>query len=463
MRINLFRKPLQFIIPLIILSITLSCLSFGSFPPNPVDEYKSPNEVLVTEPVYGSDGYIFLEDYSDTDPAWSPDGKYIAFSSNRDGDYDIYIMEADGSNLFNATADPSPLLTSILYMIKKSGDRWPSWSPDGSKIVFSSAQDNIMMQSIELNIFSMKVEGTEVINLTDTLDVDGIPDWAPDGNQIVFVSDRDPDTNIYLMDSDGTNVIQLTDIECDNDFPKWSPDGNRIAFESNRDGNHDIYLMNNDGSEIIRLTSESSEDQQPSWSPRGDQIAFSSDRDGDYEIYIMDADGSNITQVTNNEINDLDPAWSPDGNKIAFRSNLDEGWRINIIDVDGSNLLQLTGGPVEVPATENSVFHLNKGISHLYRYVSSGEGSIEQAIEALNESISLNETLAEAYLARGLAYLLRCEFSWAHLHLSEVKVFERNDNCPDYNRAIADLETAIKLGLAPGVEPGAANLLEKLK
>lgn len=463
MSCKLFPKPLKFLIPLLSISITLSCLSFGGIPPNPIDEYKSPNESLMRDVGYGSDGYIFFDDYFDHNPYWSPDGSQIAFTSSRDGDTDIYIINADGSNLYNVTADPSPLLTAMLYMIKKSKDDWSSWSPDGGKIAFSSAQDNIMMQTVEMNIYSSDVDGYNVINLTDTLEVDGVPRWSPNGNQLVFVSDRDQGTNIFVMDSDGSNVVQLTDKECDNDFPSWSPDGNLIAFESNCNGNYDIYSIKIDGSETEQLTDAPSIERQPFWSPVGNQIAFVSDRDGDNEIYLMDPDGSNITQMTNNEVDDWDPALSPDGRRIAFSSQIEEGQRIFLIDIDGSNLVQLTGGPVESPAAKNSIYYLNYGLFNLYHKIAYGDGSLDKAIEAFNQALNLDEELAEAYLGRGIAYLNRCDFMWLHTFGTDVKVIERNDACQDYNQAISDFETAIELGLAPGVHPGAINLLEKLK
>ena len=443
--------------------IMLVCLSFGGEPPQYTDKYRSPNDSLTEDAIYGSDGYVFRDDYMDTDPDWSPDGKQIIFSSNRDGDADIYIMDSDGSNLFNATPDPSPLLTSVLYLIRKSSDGWPSWSPDGNVIAFSSARDNIMMGSVEPNIMSMHADGLQVTNLTNTIEVDGVPDWSPSGEKIVFVSDREPGTNIFVMDSDGSNVVQLTNMKVNNDFPRWSPDGSQIVFDSDRDGNYEIYLMETDGSKITRITNDPAKDEQPCWSPDGDQIAFSSDRDGDFEIYIMDADGSNITRVTENDIDDWDPAWSPDGKKIALRSKTDEGWRIFTVNVDGSNLVQLTGGPIEVPAAENSIYYLNLGISTLYRRIADGDGSFETAIEALNKAIALDETLAEAYLARGMALLNRCGMTWAHVVGTQIRLFEYDGYCEDFDQAIADFETAIELGLAPGVQPGAENLMGKLK
>ena len=129
---------------------------------------------------------------------------------------------------------------------------------------------------------------------------------------------RDGNYEIYVMNADGSGQTRLTNNPADDDYPAWSPDGTKIAFTSDRDGNDEIYVMNADGSGQTRLTNNPADDQYPAWSPDGKKIAFDSDRDGNYEIYVMNADGSGQTQLTNNPANDKYPAWSPDGKKIAF-------------------------------------------------------------------------------------------------------------------------------------------------
>lgn len=424
------------------------------------------NEISDSNPTIGSDGYIFLESYSDLTPDWSNDGSKITFVSNRDGDHDIYIMDSDGSNLINATADINPSLIQMLFMIRKTNDMTPTWSPDGKMIAFSSSRDNFLMSQEYFNIMIMDVQDLQVNSLTEGIVTDTFPDWSPAGDQLVYGSNNVNSYDIFNINSDGTDaysmILQPCD-KCENWYSRWSPDGEWIAFNSDRDGNIEIYIMNPEGKDVRRLTNDPGEDSMPSWSPNREQLAFVSNRDGDFEIYTMDIDGSNIHQITDNDVFDLYPAWSPDGNKIAFSHDVNEGRRIFVINVDGTNLQQLTGGPIEVPPIENSIYYLNKGVFNINRYLSEHEGSYEDAFEPLDKAISMNNRLAEAYLARGLALLLRCRINWGHKLGLEVQVYDRNDSCVDFNAALDDLETAIELGLDPEVQKSTESLYSKLK
>ena len=231
-------------------------------------------------------------DASDTFPRWSPDGQRIAFDSRRDGNWEIYVMNADGSGVTRLTDNDA-------------NDGYPSWSPDGQRIAFMSDRDG------NLEIYVMNADGSGVTRLTDNEANDGVPSWSPDGRRIAFRSYRDGNFEIYVMNADGSGVTRLTDNDADDGRPSWSPDGRRIAFESGRDGNWEIYVMNPDGSDVTRLTDNDASDRYPSWSPDGGRIAFHSSRDGNWEIYVMNADGSDVTRLTDNEANDLYPSWSP--------------------------------------------------------------------------------------------------------------------------------------------------------
>lgn len=426
------------------------------------DHYRSPNHDLLVNVDAGSDAYIFYNDYYDTNPVWSPDGSQIAFTSNRDGDNDIYIMDANGENLKNITLDPSPQLTSLMYIIDKSNDGWPAWSPDGNLIAFSSGRDNIMMRSVDLNLYLMKPDGSQVRNLTYTGVDEGVPGWGPDGKKLVLAQVVNDSVNILTINRDGKGSLVLTDTQDNNNYPSWSPDGSRIAFESDRDGDFDIYLMDPDGTNLVQLTDLPGDETRPAWSPDGEQIALACDRDGDMEIYLMGKDGSNLVQLTENEVYDSDPNWSPDGKYLVYQSNQPGKMRIFRIEIATKEITQLTGGPVEDLPGEDGIYFLHQGIAQLWMTAGTENGSYSDVVHTLTESIRLELEIGESYLARSLAYLFDCEFIWSHRIGTEIQILHREDKCSEYPLAIADLEKALELGLAPGVQPGAESLLAGL-
>jgi TolB protein len=187
-------------------------------------------------------------------------------------------------------------------------------------------------------IYVMRSDGSDPVQLTDNQAKDTSPVWAIDGRHIAFVSDRDGNREVYVMNADGNEQLNLTAHPAEDWTPAWSPDGQRIAFSSFRDGNWEIYVMNADGSDPERLTQNRALDYGPSWSPAGHRIAFVSDRDGNLEIYIMDVAGGQPTRFTDDPATDQDPAWSPDGTQIAWASYRDDNMEIYIANVDGSEM-----------------------------------------------------------------------------------------------------------------------------
>ena len=243
----------------------------------------------------------------------------IAFVSDRDGNNEIYVMNADGSGVRRLTDN-------------QANDLAPSWSPDGQRITFVSDRE----------IYVMNANGSDVRRLTNDPAGDWGPDWSPDGQRITFVSDRDGNNEIYVMNADGSGVRRLTDDPADDLNPIWSPDGRRIAFVSDRDGNNEIYVMNADGSGVRRLTNDPLDDWWPDWSPDGQRIAFVSGRTGDWNIYVMNTDGSDVRYLTDDLASDSQPSWSPDGRRIAFVSDRDGNRQIYLMNADGSSQIRLT-------------------------------------------------------------------------------------------------------------------------
>jgi TolB protein len=427
------------------------------------DPYRSPNKSLRQDLKLGSSGHIFYDRYDDRSPTWSPDGTKIAFSSNRDGDYDIYVINQDGSDLRNLTSDPSGALATLLFLLDKSIDVWPAWSDEGDRIAFASSRTNIMMRSEPLDLVIMQSDASQVVQLTDTIDMDGLPAWLPGGDELVFVSERNEGAQIYRISSSGGDPVRLTHEGNDNDYPDVSPDGRWIAFESDRDGDSDIYVMQTDGSVLVQLTDDPGDDGQPSWSPDGEWIVFASNRDGNYELYMMDAEGESLRQLTDSGPREAEPAWSPKGDKIAFSALSSEGWRIFIIDSDGSNVTPLMSEQGESPPAENAIFYLHQGLARYGRHLRSGEGDLDPAIWSFESAIDLDPELAEAYLGRGMALLFRCEIIWSHRNSAELQMLQENEACIDIDSAVADIEKALDLGLAPALRPGVQNLLELMQ
>ena len=185
------------------------------------------------------------------------------------------------------------------------------------KIAFTSDRDG------NSEIYSMNADGTGQTNLTHNPALDYGPAWSPDGSRIAFTSDRDASNgyDVFVMNADGSGVVNLSHNPGLDWAPAWSPDGSKIAFTSYRAGGGEIFVMNADGSGVVRLTDNAAYDRHPKWSPDGTRIAFESQPSaGDWEIKVMNADGSGVTQVTNNSSGDFEPDWSPDSTRIAWRT-----------------------------------------------------------------------------------------------------------------------------------------------
>ena len=258
----------------------------------------------------------------------------IAFASARGGDLDIYVMDEDGSNVTQLTNHPHT-------------DSGPVWSPDGTRIAFSSLRDDPMNIDRNWEVYVMDANGGNPVRLTQEPLVDGLPAWSPYGNRIAFASNRHGTGDIYVMNDGGGNVRRLTHDDTNRSpydwAPAWSPSGRFIAFESTRGGRgSDIWLMNSDGTKPVLLAKPPAHDTSPSWSPDGMQIAFAS-RDGEnftWEIHRIDVDGGGLQNLTNNAANDTRPAWSPSGEQIAFSSDRDGDYDIYVMSRDGGKRAQ---------------------------------------------------------------------------------------------------------------------------
>jgi Tol biopolymer transport system component len=240
-------------------------------------------------------------------PAWSDDGRYIAFISDDKGNNDIFITSwvnlGDPEYLTNITKSPDV----------KEGS--PCWSPDGRQIAFNSLRrGNWGIFTAELMVYDDYVDPVLLRQrrLTSNNRYEGHPDWSPDNEWIAYTSDRGFRWQIYLSHVSGARTLPMTGTTNlrSTAYPAWSPDGSRIAFASTFSGSWDIYVMDTDGSDLLQLTSHPGQDWHPSWSPNGEWLVFISDRSGNNDLFITEVDGMNLIQVTDTDVVEDAPAWN---------------------------------------------------------------------------------------------------------------------------------------------------------
>jgi Tol biopolymer transport system component len=290
-------------------------------------------------------------------------GGRIVFASKRDDNYDIYVMNADGTDQRRLTNHPRE-------------DGRPAWSPDCRQIAFGSDRAG------HFDIYVMNSDGLNVLRLTTKGD-NGYPAWSPalpgggtGGAQITF-SRYDPGSDLYVtlaphvtpgqsqgqsagVNADGTNQQRLTQtgvggVDMDIFDPAWSPDGTQMVcvVDSNPDPIVEesvIYVLNvrdiiqgKGSTHLWPLPRAGELNDNPTWSPKGAQIAFSAEVDGHRGIYVVNADGANLRRLTQTkDYDEFAPAWSPDGTQIVYQANPDGNWDIYIMNADGTGRRRLT-------------------------------------------------------------------------------------------------------------------------
>ncbi len=264
----------------------------------------------------------------------------LSFVSDRGGNKEVFVMDAEGTNARAATAN-------------RSINNFPNWSPDGDTILYTSYRYQnrpmlfvstrgrgtpgrvlskladraslyrgvfapegnrlavVLSQNGASDIYNVKTDGSDPRRLTKNGAIDVSPSWSPDGKQIAFVSDRSGTPQIYVMAADGSDVRRLTFDGGYNTNPSWSPDGRWIAYETRVQGQFDIWLIDPDGSVNVPLVTHSRSDEAPTWSPDSRKIAFSSTRRGRADIYVVDGNGENVRRITSNAGNNTSPSWGP--------------------------------------------------------------------------------------------------------------------------------------------------------
>ena len=266
------------------------------------------------------------------------DATHIAFTSERDGNAEIYIMDTKGKNLQNLTNHPAR-------------DWQPAFSPDGQWMAFvsnRSGTDRIYLMNRNNNVIRPLTN-----HLVSTGDFD--PNWSPDGQWIAFTFRKGEGPasqyNIYKINVNSGDLQQLTDTGY-NRFPKWSPDGDRILFYSARKEGNDLFLMKSNGKSARRVRERRFGGGHPTWSPDGKQIAYRMTDLAGVGIYIMTAAGQNNRRITRENTWAYHPTWSPDGQWIAYELEVESPWgnpnrdpNIHLVSPDGIETRQLTKHP----------------------------------------------------------------------------------------------------------------------
>ena len=299
----------------------------------------------------------------DADVSFSPGGDKIAFSSTRDGNAEIYIMHADGSSQTRLTNSPG-------------SDAHPTFSPDGTKIAFASERNG------HLGIWVMNVDGSNPVELLEGIGGTD-PSYSPDGTKIIFCGhgNNGGTSQIWIMNANGTGRGNLSQEFSDDISPAFSPDGTKVVYFRDPKGPGSappgIYTMNIDGTNKVALPGTNSADFHPSYSVDGTRIVFTTVRTGSAEIYAIDLNGTNATNVTNNPGSDLAPAWgransAPVLSNVVVSSPISEGGvatlsgHITDANVSDSFALTITWGDGQSQTVNYPAGTTSFEVTHVY-------------------------------------------------------------------------------------------------
>jgi TolB protein len=247
----------------------------------------------------------------------------IVFVSDRDGGDELYLVDYDGENPTRLT-------------FNKIIDYMPAWSPDGKRIAYTSYKTVGVAGLYLLDLEAGKVSPVS------TRGTNFAADFSPDGKKLAFCSTMDGNTEIYAASAEGKNIRRLTFNDAIDSSPSWSPTSREIAFVSDRSGSPQIYLMDAEGSNVRRVSFGGTYHDAPAWSPAGDRIVYVSRVENIFDLYVLNLRNKQIIKLTESNARNESPSWSADGRHIVFSSNLDGSAQLYSIDYDGANLRRLT-------------------------------------------------------------------------------------------------------------------------
>jgi TolB protein len=267
-------------------------------------------------------------------PTWSPDSQKIAFYSTRDGDWEIYVIESDGSQLARLTNSPG-------Y------DGEPSWSTDGNKIAFASDRDG------DSEIFIMNADGSNVVQVTHNNHPDDDPEWSPVDDEVLYRSSRGESWYLYSISSDGTKNRQLSSIATAG-RASWSRDGQEIVFVVDHESRQAIRRISRNGEEIALVFTRHEYPGNPSFASGRNVLLYdahtdgiAASGDGNWELWSVTLDGATSKRLTANDTDDWGGQWSPDGAQLVFAGGglNNRGYDIFVADASGDKVQRLTHRP----------------------------------------------------------------------------------------------------------------------
>jgi TolB protein len=251
----------------------------------------------------------------------------LTFSSDRSGNREVWLMDYDGYNQKQIT-------------VSKTINLSPDLSHDGKRVVYTTyraTSSGFGQVLIVYNIYT-----GDKLTLFARGSLNSAPAWSPDDSKIAFTSNINRNAELFTIGSDGSNLRQITFSRGIDTSPAWNAKNNQLAFTSDRSGNPMIYIMNDDGTNEQRLTYVGEYNESAAWSPDGSKLAYVSRSGVNFDIYVVDMGTNVVTRLTQNESSNENPCWSPDNRHIAFASNRTGKYQIWTMLYDGTKLRQLT-------------------------------------------------------------------------------------------------------------------------